>query len=963
MKNFFWLSLFLSFSAFATVVPPENAKMLVEDELFSYQWALYNQSQIYVLEKDDIHNLPMTGVAGKDIGWGNLLPALSQNRVIVAVLDSGVDLNHPELQGNLWKNEKECGKDPKIDNDGNKLPGDCNGWNFTEALTTDEAKNPSDIDGHGTHIAGIIAAAHNGEGMVGVSPNAIIMPVKVLSDSSTSTQVPSSDAFARGIIYAVDNGAQIINMSLGWPRSLETKALRDAVTYAIKKNVIIVAAAGNNNSFEPLFPCAYEGVVCVAASTLNGNYAGFSNYGGHVDVVAPGEGILGLNPTILEPEFFSVSGFEIRSGTSQAAPIVAGLLASVIAREGSITIDEALARVYSAAKSQDHNKYINGGEANWSALSRKVTTPVVRPLLKLLRQVVVRGDLSSSKFNLPVKNFGTPSGAYSVKVESLTPSIHVNNEVVSFDQLASGEVQQIPFSVSVVDADGEGSLKLKITVADQNGESVYFNEVPVARDVTNEPSFLTIPFSFAKTPVPVGGVRNGEIVTSLNTIEAYVPSDKHEYVVRRTVKDGEKSKTELTVIRRTNGKMLELPQKIQVENGVTTINFVRIDLNLDGKEDYFVHTLAQTGETKFFVFSFFDENLNPLWSSFQHIKLDIDVYVKNMNDLVFVRKDNTALGKMMVPAFFTEGMVPERNQSLTSWQRADRGVKDRLYYLNVENNTFKIHALTTKIWEESIKAELKSKWFDTVMNEQLLPVTDADAKKGIIRLMVSVGLGTKRDLFIHEVSTNGITHGSKLPQIVIQTDNVDTLQTVSAQGLRPSGDVFLNIFDRTRGKIIVTKGTAQAGELIYRHDAETDILAGHLMTFENKGQRTSVLQTREKLVTINHETNKKTERAKLRYSFLTQKLLSELYYPIIYKRDGAQSPGLYVDSTSITGNRVYLFEEQNGKLVMSIRNSILSPVNCRAMNPHYSAEAGASEFVFLCLIDNKDWVIRTLPMN
>jgi hypothetical protein len=363
------------------------------------------------------------------------------------------------------------------------------------------------------------------------------------------------------------------------------------------------------------------------------------------------------------------------------------------------------------------------------------------------------------------------------------------------------------------------------------------------------------------------------------------------------------------------------------------------------------------------LFSFYDENLEALWPSFQHVKLNIDVYVKNMNDLAFVRKDNPELGKMMVPAFFTEGLIPEVNQVLTSWQKPDRTVKDRLYYLNVENKTFKIHALTTKVWEEALKAELKTKWFETVMNEQILPVTDADAKKGVLRLMVSVGLGTKRELFIHEVSTNGITHGPKLPQIVIQTDNVDALETVTPQGLRPTGDVFLNIFDRTRGKVIITKGTSQAAELIYRHDTDTDILAGHLMTFENKGKRTSIIQSREKLVTVDHETNKKTERAKLRYSFLSQKLLSELYFPIIYKRNGEQAPGLYVDSTSITGNRVYLFEEQNGKLVMSIRNSILSPNNCRALNPQYSNEEGASEFVFLCLIDNKDWVIRTLPMN
>jgi subtilisin family serine protease len=245
----------------------------VSDELFPFQWGLLNQGQTYFKEKDDLHNLPLTGIAGRDVQWEKFFKKTSSVRPIVAVLDSGLDLNHPDIKDNLWRNEKECGKDPKVDNDGNKLAGDCNGWNFTEAIDSDEAKNPSDIDGHGTHVAGIIAASQNGEGIVGVAPNALIMPIKVMRDTGSKSDVASSDAFGRGILYAVDNGAKVINMSLGWPRSLETKYLRDAVNFALSKGVIIVAAAGNNNSVEPLFPCAYEGVVCVAATTLDGSFA------------------------------------------------------------------------------------------------------------------------------------------------------------------------------------------------------------------------------------------------------------------------------------------------------------------------------------------------------------------------------------------------------------------------------------------------------------------------------------------------------------------------------------------------------------------------------------------------------------------------------------------------------------------------------------------------------------------
>ena len=185
-----FILLFASF-AHAQVIPVDNSEGPVQDELFSYQWGLSNQGQILNLEKDDIHNLPLKGVQGADIGWRSLVGTTFARRPIVAVLDSGVDINHPELQGNLWKNEEECGDNTK-DADGNGLKGECYGWNFTEDINSDEARDVSDIDGHGTHISGIIAALNNGSGMVGVTPNALIMPVKVMKDSSSKSEVQSS---------------------------------------------------------------------------------------------------------------------------------------------------------------------------------------------------------------------------------------------------------------------------------------------------------------------------------------------------------------------------------------------------------------------------------------------------------------------------------------------------------------------------------------------------------------------------------------------------------------------------------------------------------------------------------------------------------------------------------------------------------------------------------------------------
>ncbi len=964
MKNLLILILISSTFAHASVIPVDNSERLVQDELFAYQWGLYNQGQTLIREKDDIHNLPMKGVLNKDIGWKNLVGKFSAKRPIIAVLDSGVDLNHPELQGNLWKNEAECGKDPKKDNDGNKLAGDCHGWNFTEAIESDAAKDPSDIDGHGTHISGIIAALNDGSGMVGVTPNALIMPIKVMKDSNSKSDVPSSEAFARGIQYAVDNSADVINMSLGWPRSLETKLLRDAVYYALSNGVAIVAAAGNNNSSEPLFPCAYDGVICVGASTINGKFAGFSNFGGHVDTIAPGEGILGLNPTILEPEFFPVPGFELRSGTSQSAPMVAGMIGALKAKNKDITIDQIFAKLYLAESFKDQKKYIMGGLATWETLNTEITTPVIRPIFKKVRQIVFRGDSLESKLVVSIRNFGTPSGVVNVRMESLSAGIEISSDIQLLEKLNQGEFKDVSFNVSLKNLNADSNIAIKVTIDDGTDSYSYVNEIPVVRDIKTIVSFKKIPFVFIDKPVPVGGVRGNEILSFLSTVESFGVSTKHEFFMKRIVKEGENKKLEILVFSKQGKQYVQSPANIYVNNALSMVNFIRVDMNLDGKKDYLVQTLVEKDSKKSFVFSFYNHEMKPLWPKFQDAKLSLDLFIENMNDLSFIRFDHPTLGKMMVPAFFTTGMLPKIDQPISSWERYDSTRKKRLYYLEpMTDGSVRIRALTTNVWEESVKKEFKTKWFETVETEQLLPVSAADSAKGDLRVMVTVELGTKRQIFIYSFNTKTNSHGVKIPQLVLQTDSVDPLLTITNNGLVNNGEVYFNIYDRTRAKLVTTKALAQEREFIFRHETESDLIAGHIASFENNNDRFTVFQTREELISITSGSNtKRSSRPKLRYSFLSQKLLSEMYYPVSYKRQGKNSPALYVDATSVTGNRIYLFEEQSGELVSSIRNSLLVPNNCRALNPNFSADSGSHEFIFICLED-KEWMIRSLEMN
>jgi len=301
------------------------------DPLENLQWGLQNSGQTIQESFTDLESRMIKGKIGLDIQSTQSRQALkaqavvSQRPIIVAVIDSGADVEHPDLKDHLYVNTADCdstGKipfQPQVDKDGNGYNGDCMGWNVTDS---GDSNRPIDDTGHGTHVAGIIAAvAGNGIGIEGAgAPQVRILPIKVTwkDDKGIGLAIRMTNA----VKYATAMRADIINLSLGWPSSADTQDLRDALQNALNQGAVIVAAAGNNTTDQPIFPCAVSGVICVGSIAPDGSLSSFSNYGGHVDLLAPGSQILSLIPTQISPEQFSLRGYDYKSGTSQAAPFV-----------------------------------------------------------------------------------------------------------------------------------------------------------------------------------------------------------------------------------------------------------------------------------------------------------------------------------------------------------------------------------------------------------------------------------------------------------------------------------------------------------------------------------------------------------------------------------------------------------------------------------------------------------------
>jgi subtilisin family serine protease len=224
--------------------------------------------------------------------------------VVIADVGSGIDTDHPDLAGQLWVNPGEVGGNG-LDDDGNGYEDDLHGWNLI-----DDNADLSDNTGHSTIVAAIMAAAPNHDvGAAGVCPDCRLMIVKVTRSNGLAYY---SDV-ARGIAYAAQNGADVINVSLRGRH--DAASVRSAIA-ATSQKAVVVSGAGNDGTDVPVYPAGYERVLAVASTNRTDMKLGTSNYGTWVDVSAPGQGIV----TAADG-----GGYCSRSGTSVAAPFVSGL--------------------------------------------------------------------------------------------------------------------------------------------------------------------------------------------------------------------------------------------------------------------------------------------------------------------------------------------------------------------------------------------------------------------------------------------------------------------------------------------------------------------------------------------------------------------------------------------------------------------------------------------------------------
>jgi subtilisin family serine protease len=319
------------------------ATLIPNDPAFNdYQWNFINTSLA-----------SQSASAGWDTTTGSA-------NTVIAVIDTGVDIMHPDLQANIWINTGESGptasegpvpnctsrgltldkKCNNIDDDGNGIIDDVNGFNFADSwdgsipsdgkyddpVNDNINTNVYDTDGHGTHVAGVIAAVtNNNRGVAGTCWTCKIMPLRVINSQGYGYD---SD-IANAIEYAVDNGAHVINMSLGGEGY--SQILQDAVDYAWQNNVFVVSASGNaGGSASDSYPSGLDHTLSVGATDMSDAVPGFSNSGKKLDLTAPGDSILSTYKCSNESAGCGTNGiYASMTGTSMASPHVAGVAALI----------------------------------------------------------------------------------------------------------------------------------------------------------------------------------------------------------------------------------------------------------------------------------------------------------------------------------------------------------------------------------------------------------------------------------------------------------------------------------------------------------------------------------------------------------------------------------------------------------------------------------------------------------
>lgn len=998
-------------------------KPVLSSSFQTLQWALKNVGQEVAIALDDLTSLFVKGKTGEDLGLAKA-PAESTDpnrQVKIAILDSGVDITHPELLDRVAESAPECRalvqmskclKDAEKlkvagevsvakekcnstyagkDFDGNGYPLDCAGWNLTaKKISASQVWGDGDVSdaaGHGTHVAALInARSDDGDGVRGVIQNARIIPVKVMRGASsepirpkesaglggsrdidlTKLPFPSetdlnaekglADLVARGMLYAIRSGADVINMSLGWPAAIDSNLMQQMIDLANSRGILIVSAAGNDGTDSLIRPCIFEGVICVGSHDPDGAISHFSNYGPGVDIAAPGLSILSAFPMNLRSRVFTDRvGYELKNGTSMSGPLIAGLLARLLNAGFSPT--EARARLLLGTRSSAENPRVpplrkpsvQTGNADLGKAFALQPQPLILPSEK--KAIAANWDRQSNRISLKFgfSNSWREASAVSIQIQ--------------FDGNVGRDVRAVPSTLTATNWKShekrEFDVQLEV-LSDRFDSEIYADLIITSTDAVSgmqktekrRVAIETISTPTAADPEILTRPMNGDsklissfAASSIGSVVSLDGRTERDFIGVQESKDGLKL---ILATEERNQFSLRHSIDLPVTDGILQARH-RVDLDGDGSSDYVLvwQQKPPAGKsTPDFLFRFFDSSLKPKALEFDG-KIAAEAIFKNEFSVMDERFQWVSMGKRKVPAWINRGTTPDLEKApYDPWNPTPTDLPDfRLYVWGPKGVT---------LIREDERTPIA---FLTASRDQL--------RNGERNIMWVSGKGTDA---LYELSRLENLKSSNLRpmdlggyrqlRVTKMAPLFDAGRTGSPNAGAAVGAGFFSSSYRSANRVTVfKKDTGVLFDKVVEPMAKVDGVGAIIGTFTGAKEKSLIAQTIYEMQYEDLNTGDRVSASLKRFSFMPEFFFGKLFFPVLGDVRNSNSdrlPMIYaLDGLATTDAFEILAPRYEGGRLISFarpaRLRMAAPRGCQTMGDTVEATPQApSQIVFMC---------------
>jgi hypothetical protein len=666
-----------------------------EEPYEKWQWGLKNTGSDIEIKISDIDSTYIKAKTNEDIN----LPSEVENtnrKIRIAVIDSGIDLTHPDLKNKIYSSESECKKlaeyekclieqsnveichkeYAQLDTDQNGYPLDCHGWNvaapINETTKIQGNNNVQDLIGHGTFVSGIIAADNkNQEGIRGIIDNVEILPVKVSGSDEEVEEDNATDIFAKGILYALQTGVDIINLSVGWASDEDSLLVTEIIQKAHEMGVLVVVAAGNSGHSSVTYPCTYNEVICVGAHNPDGEIAQFSNRGASIDIMAPGRKILSTWPLELHPKLFTNrNGYEYKDGTSFSAPFVVGALARLI-NLGFSPIEAKIKLLSSTRVKKESTPNVLNGNLDLQNAIKINPKSFIYPFKK--SPALINWGSQKKKILIKLKNYYQSTSDIKIQLTARDMSIVVKNRKLEFDSWNPDEIKEIEFYIDGPD-NINSDLVFDLKIHSQDEEKSYPIQAVALTIISEEFRRVDTIQRKLESHVPIQNM-------TILPFENISPYNFQDFLVV----DTSEKKVKLQLMKLVGDNYRISPSVTTDLEKPYISHLARIDLDQNGSIEYVVMgflkikgTVEDTWKTKFYVY---DSKFKPLEFLIAP-QNEFDNKLTTISDKIFWLKINNSI----VPTWISQGFTPKEDLTpLNPWRAPIlNDYKKHIYYFTPE---------------------------------------------------------------------------------------------------------------------------------------------------------------------------------------------------------------------------------------------------------------------------------------